>query len=444
MANRKNKTTIVTKVKTPDRMTQKTDLHQKFDQLIGIITAFQADSKVFQTETNDELGRMESGMSKMEQELSEMKKEITQIKKIEQTIKQMKVMVKENTDHLVEMEEKLDSVQNQLDNQSNQMGLLELKLKEKMLRIRGITETKDESLPEKLALLLAKIWNIPERDTPREYEAIYRANARGLEEDKRITRDILINFVRKDRRDAILRYHSKNKLEYEGNPLILFKEIPTSIRKKQDYNPSAELLRKNNIVYRWAQVERISFCYRGKRVSTNTPLRVQNFLMKYKNELIFVKGGNWGQIQIDREQGSATFTSQRAIWTHFPRPRRSTEPKRRLSTELSPLVGYMDADWGEDKLDYKSKSGNVFFYGDNLISWMSQKWSVVARSTTEFECISACSAYKEMEWIVCLLKDFGIDEPMPITLLEDNQVCIAVMKSESIKKRNKYIVIIRT
>ncbi|XP_015262935.1 PREDICTED: uncharacterized mitochondrial protein AtMg00810-like [Gekko japonicus] len=37
------------------------------------------------------------------------------------------------------------------------------------------------------------------------------------------------------------------------------------------------------------------------------------------------------------------------------------------------LVEYMNSDWGENKTDYKSISGHLFFCGESLISWTSQK-----------------------------------------------------------------------
>ncbi|XP_061438923.1 uncharacterized protein LOC133363665 [Rhineura floridana] len=42
------------------------------------------------------------------------------------------------------------------------------------------------------------------------------------------------------------------------------------------------------------------------------------------------------------------------------------------------LVGFMDANWAEDREDQKSTSGNLFYYGEGVISWTSKKQSVVA------------------------------------------------------------------
>jgi hypothetical protein len=56
------------------------------------------------------------------------------------------------------------------------------------------------------------------------------------------------------------------------------------------------------------------------------------------------------------------------------------------------LLGYMDTDLAGDVDTRKSTSGIiVFFLGNNLISWLSQKQKVVALSTCEVAYIEAAS-----------------------------------------------------
>lgn len=86
----------------------------------------------------------------------------------------------------------------------------------------------------------------------------------------------------------------------------------------------------------------------------------------------------------------------------------------------------MHTDWGEDKTDCKSSSDFLFFSGNSLINWMSQKQTFMAKSTTEAEYLSASSACSGLEWLICLLKYFGVDEPKPLILCEDNQACTAL------------------
>ena len=49
------------------------------------------------------------------------------------------------------------------------------------------------------------------------------------------------------------------------------------------------------------------------------------------------------------------------------------------------LVGYTDSDHAGDIGDWKSTSGNVFFLGNNLVTWSSQKQKIVALSSCEAE-----------------------------------------------------------
>ncbi|KAM6475912.1 uncharacterized protein PHA67_007869 [Liasis olivaceus] len=109
------------------------------------------------------------------------------------------------------------------------------------------------------------------------------------------------------------------------------------------------------------------------------------------------------------------------------------------SCENPRLVAYMDASWGEESMEYKSTSGYLFYFGNNLVDWTSRKQTVMAQSSAEAECISAANACNDLEWILHLLKDFGINEPTPVVMFEDNQACITICKGESIKARSRAI-----
>jgi hypothetical protein len=56
------------------------------------------------------------------------------------------------------------------------------------------------------------------------------------------------------------------------------------------------------------------------------------------------------------------------------------------------LTGYSDSDHAGDVDTRKSTTGVVFFLGDSLITWQSQKQKIVALSSCEAEYIAAAVA----------------------------------------------------
>ncbi|KAK2577550.1 hypothetical protein KPH14_012917, partial [Odynerus spinipes] len=103
------------------------------------------------------------------------------------------------------------------------------------------------------------------------------------------------------------------------------------------------------------------------------------------------------------------------------------------------LVGYADADWGEDKKDRKSNSGYVFQYYGSSISWACRKQTCVALSSAEAEYISISEACQEGLWLIKLLEDFQKKVQLPLMMYEDNQSCINLIKNDKFSKRTKHI-----
>ena len=113
----------------------------------------------------------------------------------------------------------------------------------------------------------------------------------------------------------------------------------------------------------------------------------------------------------------------------------------RLSTQDkdASLIGYVDADWGENRVDRKSHSGYAFFINGGLISWCCRKQSCVSLSTAEAEYIAICEAAKEIKYIYNLLNEMSISVCKPITIMEDNQSCIKMINNEKFNARSKHI-----
>lgn len=111
----------------------------------------------------------------------------------------------------------------------------------------------------------------------------------------------------------------------------------------------------------------------------------------------------------------------------------------RKDEEAPTLVGYSDSDLAGDINDCKSTSGNVFFLGLNIISWVSQKQRVVAFSSCEAEYISAATAACQGLWLARLLGELRCKEVECVNLKVDNQSAISLSKNPVLHDRSKHI-----
>jgi hypothetical protein len=102
-------------------------------------------------------------------------------------------------------------------------------------------------------------------------------------------------------------------------------------------------------------------------------------------------------------------------------------------------VGYSDSDHAGDLDDRKGTTGMVFFLAKNLITWCSQKQSVVALSSCEAEYIAASAAACQGVWISRLLGDMIGRAPAKFELRIDNKSAIALCKNPVHHDRSKHI-----
>ncbi|VVT49801.1 uncharacterized protein SAPINGB_P002450 [Magnusiomyces paraingens] len=103
------------------------------------------------------------------------------------------------------------------------------------------------------------------------------------------------------------------------------------------------------------------------------------------------------------------------------------------------LVGYSDADYAQDKQDRKSFTGYVFILSGGPITWACRKQVSPASSSVESEYMSLSDASKECFWINQLLSLCKIPIPLPVTMFEDNQGCIALAQNPVFHRRTKHI-----
>ena len=102
------------------------------------------------------------------------------------------------------------------------------------------------------------------------------------------------------------------------------------------------------------------------------------------------------------------------------------------------LSGYSDANWAGNADDRKSTSGDCFYVGNNLVSWMSKKQNSISLSTTEAEYIAAGSCCTQLLCMQKLLHDYGICQKH-LTIYCDNTNAINISKNPVQHSRTKHI-----
>ena len=80
------------------------------------------------------------------------------------------------------------------------------------------------------------------------------------------------------------------------------------------------------------------------------------------------------------------------------------------------VTTYSDADWAGNVDDQKSTSGNEFFMGDCLVSWLGKKKSSISLSTAEAEYIVVVDCCTQILWMKEASKDVNIETKKPITI----------------------------
>lgn len=103
------------------------------------------------------------------------------------------------------------------------------------------------------------------------------------------------------------------------------------------------------------------------------------------------------------------------------------------------LLGYTDSDCSGDLVHRKSTSGILFFLGDNLVTWSSQKQRVVALSSCEAEYVAAALGACQGVWLRMLIADIMDKNPQKFRLLIDNMSAIELSKNPVYHDRSKHI-----
>ena len=92
-----------------------------------------------------------------------------------------------------------------------------------------------------------------------------------------------------------------------------------------------------------------------------------------------------------------------------------------------------------DKADQKSHGVYASYVGGNLVTWRSQKQSVVSRSSAESEYKVMTDTTSEMLSLKSLLIELGFPPPLPMKMYCDNQPATFITSNDTFQIRTKNI-----
>jgi hypothetical protein len=110
-----------------------------------------------------------------------------------------------------------------------------------------------------------------------------------------------------------------------------------------------------------------------------------------------------------------------------------------LNNSQQLLVGFSDANWGENRIDRKSNSGFLIKMFGGIVSWCCRKQNCVALSSSEAEYIALSETSKEIIWMRRVLEELGYKFNQATTIYEDNQSCIVMSSENRSNNRTKHI-----
>lgn len=203
-------------------------------------------------------------------------------RKMEQRLEKME---KKWEGEIQKTNDRVDWIEKDRENELDRLALLELRNKEFCLRFRGIPEFKEEELKGKIIQALATMIDWEEDRLNDEIEKIFRVNSKYAELHNK-PRDVLVEFSRRKVRDLVLQTSYDIKFDINGVEIMVLKEIPVRIlKKRKEYGFLTDILKRNNVSYRWERLEGLCVTFQQKRFKLTTISKAKNFLERYRKEL---------------------------------------------------------------------------------------------------------------------------------------------------------------
>ena len=110
-----------------------------------------------------------------------------------------------------------------------------------------------------------------------------------------------------------------------------------------------------------------------------------------------------------------------------------------ISTKDPKIIGYSDSSHNIDPDDGRSTPGHIFYFGESLITWCSNKQDTVTLSSCEVEFMAGTEAAKQAIWLQELLSEI-MEQPVEKAVIRvDNQSAIALTRNPVFHGRGKHI-----
>ena len=103
------------------------------------------------------------------------------------------------------------------------------------------------------------------------------------------------------------------------------------------------------------------------------------------------------------------------------------------------IEAYSDSGFAGDKEDRKSHGGYATYVGGNLVTWRSQKQSIVSRSSAEAEYRAMADTTAELLWLRSLLTELGFPPGEPMQMYCDNLAATFIASNATFHMRTKHI-----
>ncbi|XP_015280709.1 PREDICTED: apolipoprotein A-IV-like [Gekko japonicus] len=233
----------------------------------------------------EELSKLDDISNQLTTQTEEIKKQLIENKQeISELVKRTEKL-ETRTDHT---EDKLQLVKDKQKDLEEAVIRLEMEKASYILRLQNFPEKKGEDLRQELGQALTEFLELEtSSEVDKDIEAIYRVNSAYARRNK-VPREVQIKFYRRDLKDNILKTASEKTLKVGESQIRILREIPWKVREKRfEYQTLVELLKQQNIQFRWLIPEGLFFIYKGKRYKINSLFKLEEFLEKNGKDLGF-------------------------------------------------------------------------------------------------------------------------------------------------------------